>query len=94
MSIPEFSAYQEARAALIHEDRYLRRDTQIIHSDAELKADQMIRDIRTAEASTIWKQEYDSILHPFPGMEFLTGIFVDIALETNLLNQFVWKAAT
>lgn len=74
MSTPEVSAYQEARAALIHEDRYLRRDGHIKHSDAEVKADQIIRDIRTAEASTIWMQEHESIPHLFPGMEFLTGL--------------------
>jgi adenosine deaminase CECR1 len=82
MSTPELAAYKEARAALIHEDRYLRRDTQIKHSDAEVKADQIIRDIRTAEASTIWMQEHESIPHPFPGMEFLTGpsfLFIKIA---------------
>jgi hypothetical protein len=73
MSALDLTAYQEARAALIHEDRYLRRDMHIKHSDAEKKADQIIRDIRTEEASTIWMQEHESILHPFPGMEFLTG---------------------
>lgn len=73
MSTLDLTAYQEARTALIREDRYLRRDMHIKHSDAEEKADQIIRDIRTEEASTIWMQEHDSILHPFPGMEFLTG---------------------
>ena len=72
MSTP-LATYQEERAALIWEDRCLRRDTLVKHSDAEVKADQIIRDIRTAEASTIWMQEHESILHPFPGMEFLTG---------------------
>jgi adenosine deaminase CECR1 len=83
MSTPELSAYQEARAALIQEDRCLRRDTLVKYSDVEVKADHIIRDIRTTEASTIWKQEHDSIPHPFPGMEFLTGLsslIIDIAL--------------
>jgi len=75
MSTPELVAYQEARVALIHEDRCLRRDTQMKHSDAEVKADQIIREIRSMEASTIWMQDHDSIPHPFPGMEFLTGPF-------------------
>lgn len=73
MSTP-LANYQEARAALIQEDRCLRRDTLVQHSDAEMKADQIIRDIRTSEASTIWMQQHESILHPFPGMEFLTGM--------------------
>lgn len=84
MSTLDLAAYQEERAALIHEDRCLRRDTQMKHSDAEVKADQIIRDIRKAEASTIWMQEHESIPHPFPGMEFLTGR--NIIVKTKLFQ--------
>jgi adenosine deaminase CECR1 len=93
MSTPELAAYQEARAALIHEDRYLRRDGHIKRSDVEVKADQIIRDIRTAEASTIWMQEHESIPHPFPGMEFLTGMS-PFSLVSRFGSHNSFKAAT
>ncbi|GLB42927.1 putative adenosine [Lyophyllum shimeji] len=75
------TAYEEARAALIDEDRALRRDRSQ-RTPEEARADQLIRDIRAAEASTIWKQEHPSIPHPFPGMEFLTGR--EIIVKTKL----------
>ncbi|KAG6837260.1 hypothetical protein H0H93_012265 [Arthromyces matolae] len=70
-----------ARAALIHDDRALRRDCKEL-SDAEARADEIVRRIRTSEASTIWTQEHTLIPHPFPGMEFLTGR--DIIMKTKL----------
>ncbi|KAG6862093.1 hypothetical protein C0995_007223 [Termitomyces sp. Mi166 len=65
-------AYNSNRAALIDADRSLRRDRQQ-RTEAEVRADGIVRAIRTEEASTIWRQEHASIPHPFPGMEFLTG---------------------
>jgi adenosine deaminase CECR1 len=69
----DLAEYQERRAALISDDRSYRRDLQATISSAEVKAEQVVRDIRALEASTIWKQEHASVPHPFPGMEFLTG---------------------
>lgn len=65
-------AYKAARAALIDADRSLRRDRQE-RTEAEVRAERIVRAIRTEEASTIWNQEHALIPHPFPGMEFLTG---------------------
>jgi adenosine deaminase CECR1 len=42
-------------------------------TSSEIKADQVVRKIRAAEAKSIWGADYDSVPHPFPGMEFLTG---------------------
>lgn len=69
----ELAAYRERRAALISDDRSYRRDIRTQLSEAEVKAEKVVREIRALEASTIWKQEHPSIPHPFPGMEFLTG---------------------
>jgi adenosine deaminase CECR1 len=73
MSVAE---YQAKRAAFIVEDRALRRDhaRSANRSTAELKADEVIRQIRAIEASSIWDGEHENIQHPFPGMEFLTGM--------------------
>ncbi|KAF8635817.1 hypothetical protein AX15_000017 [Amanita polypyramis BW_CC] len=75
MSPSEIEAYREKRTALINEDRSLRRDNvwKSQRSSAEIKADELVRNLRVYEASTIWKEESESIPHPFPGMEFLTG---------------------
>ncbi|RDB21042.1 Adenosine deaminase CECR1-A [Hypsizygus marmoreus] len=82
MMASDVAAYKEARAALIDEDRSFRRDRHSIPSSDEAKADRLVREIRAAEASSIWKQEYPSIPHPFPGMEFLTGR--EIIVKTQL----------
>ena len=68
--------YQAQRASLIDNDRSLRRENLTVHlrSDKELEADRIVRKIRAKEAETIWKEEHPSIPHPFPGMEFLTGM--------------------
>jgi len=68
--------YQAQRASLIDNDRSLRRENLTAHlrSDKELEADRIVRKIRALEAETIWKEEHPSIPHPFPGMEFLTGM--------------------
>lgn len=67
--------YHAIRVALIGEDRFLRRDYTWAGSltSAEMKADKIVREIRAAEATSTWNADYDSIPHPFPGMEFLTG---------------------
>lgn len=66
--------YAKARQALIAEDRRLRRDSTREPSEDELKADKVVREIRAAEAVLVWGAEHPDIPHPFPGMEFLTGI--------------------
>jgi adenosine deaminase CECR1 len=66
--------YLEERNALIREDRAMRLDSSRDHlTPSEIKADQVVRKIRAAEAKSIWGADYDSVPHPFPGMEFLTG---------------------
>ncbi|KAF5380946.1 hypothetical protein D9615_004143 [Tricholomella constricta] len=78
----DLEVHRQARATLIDEDRSLRRDRLERASDAEVKADHLVREIRAAEAATIWQQEHPSIPHPFPGMEFLTGR--EIIVKTRL----------
>ena len=52
-------------------------------SELEIQADRVIRDIRAAEAASIWNREYEGIPHPFPGMEFLTGIKIHAEKNAN-----------
>ncbi|KAJ8473573.1 hypothetical protein ONZ45_g16248 [Pleurotus djamor] len=65
--------YAQARAALVAEDRRLRRDHNYAPTEREEAADRVIRAIRAKEATTVWGAEHPDIPHPFPGMEFLTG---------------------
>jgi adenosine deaminase CECR1 len=67
--------YMMQRDALIKDDRSLRRDymTVALRSSLEAKADEIIRKLRAKEANSIWKEDHPEIMHPFPGMEFLTG---------------------
>lgn len=66
--------WRAARDNLISADRSLRRDQhRSALSSQEEKADTIIRAIRKKEAEGIWSTQHDSILNPFPGMEFLTG---------------------
>jgi adenosine deaminase CECR1 len=76
-SNPDLSDYQIQRASLIDEDRSLRREFLSSHlrSAKEIEADKIVRKIRALEAETVWKQDHPSTPHPFPGMEFLTGVF-------------------
>ena len=69
--------YETLRTSLIDEDRSLRREFLRTHlySDKEKEADKILRAIRASEAATIWNEEHPSIPHPFPGMEFLTGMW-------------------
>lgn len=78
----ELAAYRGRRAALISDDRSYRRDIRTQLSEAEVKAEKVVREIRALEASTIWKQEHPSIPHPFPGMEFLTGTILSLRSRT------------
>ena len=74
--------YLKQREELIAQDRALRPDytSAIPLSVDEQKADEILRNIRTAEAESVWngKRPHEkSIYGPqqmFPGMEFLTGI--------------------
>ena len=68
--------YETLRASLVDEDRSLRREFLRTDScsDKEKQADKILRAIRASEAATIWNEEHPSIPHPFPGMDFLTGM--------------------
>jgi len=75
--IQKSSEYLKQREELIKHDRALRADHKRDPlSPVETIADQFIRKLRATEASTIWNADYPSIPHPFPGMEFLTGMLV------------------
>ncbi|KAH9165420.1 hypothetical protein EDB89DRAFT_2116089 [Lactarius sanguifluus] len=67
--------YFSKRAALIQEDRSLRRENNSLHllTNNELAADKIVRNIRAEEAVSIWGVERDEFPHLFPGMEFLTS---------------------
>lgn len=70
----DLAQYEADRRELILQDRALRADhVRDDLSQAEINADAALRNIRAAEAATIWSAEYPTIPHPFPGMEFLTG---------------------
>lgn len=76
-SIPaDKDGYMEQRNRLIDDDRRLRRDwsTSKTGSILEQQADEIIRRIRAEEAESIWKEGLPDVPHPFPGMEFLTGL--------------------
>ncbi|KAI9458273.1 hypothetical protein F5148DRAFT_330562 [Russula earlei] len=64
--------YLSRRAALILEDRSLRRENKLLQSltEKEAAADRIVRYIRAEEAVSVWGVE---IPHLFPGMEFLTS---------------------
>lgn len=67
--------YFSRRAALIQEDKSLRRENKSLQllTENELAADKIIRHIRAEEAASIWGVEHDELPHLFPGMEFLTS---------------------
>ncbi|KAI0748685.1 Metallo-dependent hydrolase [Daedaleopsis nitida] len=71
--------YLDARARLIAEDRSLRVDAFALEqaTDAEKRADAIVRKIRAQENETVWGPDAPPIpgsMHIFPGMQFLTGI--------------------
>ncbi|GJJ12129.1 hypothetical protein Clacol_006370 [Clathrus columnatus] len=66
--------YWSARHELITKDRSLQRDYtsyQNLQSSAK-KAEEIIRQLRHHELSTVWTGTHEEIPHLFPGMEFLT----------------------
>ncbi|KZT07988.1 adenosine deaminase-related growth [Laetiporus sulphureus 93-53] len=76
--------YWKQREQLIREDRAQRVDTARIQSLTELekRADRIVRDVRSAEAKSIWAMDSQSIFdynpedatpNVFPGMAFLTA---------------------
>ncbi|KAJ3712255.1 hypothetical protein C8R42DRAFT_687427 [Lentinula raphanica] len=68
------AGYEASRKELIMTDRAQRADYKKGElSELEALADKTIRQVRRAEAASIWSLEYEGIPHPFPGMEFLTG---------------------
>ena len=68
--------YFSRRAALIQEDRSLRRENALLRSltENESIADEKVRRIRAEEEVSVWGIEHDKIPQLFPGMEFLTCI--------------------
>lgn len=68
--------YYCKRTELIADDRALRID--VVNGDRfsekSRQADMILRRIREEEAKSIWAVEHEEVPHPFPGMEFLTGI--------------------
>jgi hypothetical protein len=68
--------YHRKRTELIVDDRALRID--VVNGDRfsekSRQADAILRRIREDEAKSIWAVEHEEVPHPFPGMEFLTGI--------------------
>ncbi|KAF8511122.1 hypothetical protein BU17DRAFT_54841 [Hysterangium stoloniferum] len=69
-------AYMASRADLLTKERSLRRDHiyKANMSATEAKAEEIVRRLRKEEADTIWSAINEDIPHPFPGMEFLTGM--------------------
>jgi adenosine deaminase CECR1 len=65
--------YLSRRAALIQEDRSLRRENVLLRSltEKESIADEKVRRIRAEEEVSVWGIENDEFPHTFPGMEFL-----------------------
>lgn len=66
--------HTQKRVALIEADRALRVDNARVSRPLEDHADKLVRRIRTEEATTVWGVEHEGVPHPFPGMEFLTGL--------------------
>ncbi len=69
--------YFASRAALIQEDKSLRRENNLLQTltKNELEADKIVRLIRAEEEASIWSVEHDNLPPLFPGMAFLTCIY-------------------
>lgn len=71
--------YKAKRAQLIAQDRAGRLDNdRQFYTAASEKADKLVRQIRAAEAISVWgadskAHDADDATHLFPGMAFLTG---------------------
>ncbi|KAJ7632900.1 hypothetical protein FB45DRAFT_913828 [Roridomyces roridus] len=79
-----FAEYMEQRTALINHDRSLRPDHSRTPTEVEARADKIVRELRAAEAVSVWGAEHEGVPHPFPGMEFLTGR--NIIMKTELFK--------
>ena len=90
--------YLEEREQLIAQDRALRVDAHALTqaSEAEKKAEEIVRRIRAKENESVWgpnAPEIPGATHVFPGMAFLTGMLVParvcIRIKTliNLMKQ-------
>lgn len=68
-------SYLDARRKLIAEDRSLRRDCALLQSasEDELRAEELIKNIKAAEDKSIWSVEHEGVTNTFAGMEFLSG---------------------
>jgi adenosine deaminase CECR1 len=76
MSSAEWASYSAQGNALIKGDRALRADHHpgTVSSSTEVQAGKIVREIRALEADSVWAVNHPSFSHPFPGMEFLTGM--------------------
>ncbi|KAA1469338.1 adenosine deaminase-like growth [Dentipellis sp. KUC8613] len=79
-----------ARAALMQEDRHLRRENKRLANltEKEKLADKIVRAIRDEEDKSVWSVQHENIVHPFPGMEFLTAKQL---IETTELFKIISK---
>lgn len=75
--------YQAERDALIKADRALRVDHIRPNTILESQADQIVRRIRADDIESVWNVQHDEVPHPFPGMEFLTGLYTPPAIFVN-----------
>lgn len=68
-------AYLEQRSQLIAEDTKFRSDRVKLSSltPAESEAEKIVRRVRKVENDSIWSHKNEDLLHPFPGMAFLTA---------------------
>ncbi|KAG1735159.1 Metallo-dependent hydrolase [Suillus occidentalis] len=84
MSSDRLTRYIERRQKLIKEDRKLRKDYfREKYSEAEQRADEVVRCIRAKEAVTVWRDKHEDVPHQYPGME--------IILKTELYQKIVSK---
>lgn len=72
--------YLAERDALIEADRAHRLDRIRPKTALESQADQIVRRVRAHDADSVWSEQQDEVPHPFPGMEFLTGLYATPAV--------------
>ncbi|KIK37710.1 hypothetical protein CY34DRAFT_444611 [Suillus luteus UH-Slu-Lm8-n1] len=91
MPSDELAAYLRRRDGLIAEDRALRIDhvRADSYSEAERKADRVVRSIRAKENISVWGVDHEHVPHPYPGMEFLNA--KEIIMKTDLYSKIVSK---
>lgn len=90
MPSDELAAYLRRRDGLIAEDRALRIDhvRADSYSEAERKADRVVRSIRAKENISVWGVDHEHVPHPYPGMEFLNGMVPDLRLALSLTYAY------